>query len=284
MHWWPCLLLLLGCVGSSPAPTPPVATSKTPIGVLSFNIRYGSATDGPDAWPLRRESVAQLLVTSHAAWIGVQEALDFQLEYLDSVLVHHRRVGQGREGGTRGEHAAIYYDTRRFELLQSEDRWLSETPERAGSVGWDAALTRIATHAVLRERASGKEWSVWNTHFDHRGSRARTESARLLVQWIQTDQRPTVLMGDLNAGEDSAPLRLLRSAGLQDTFRTIHPQRAEVGTFHGFRGGSVGDKIDYVLVDNRSETLDANIIDSRGAHGRWPSDHHAVHALLMPTD
>lgn len=278
--------LLFGCgqPGSKATDSAVGPRSSLPVTAISFNIRYGTADDGPDAWPLRRESVARLLVESGADLIGLQEALEFQLEYLDRVLPNHRRVGQGREGGSRGEYTAIYYDTRRWELVHTQDRWLSKTPEQIGSVGWDAALTRMCTQVVLRDSASGREWSIWNTHFDHRGKRAREESARLLIHWMGRAAGPLVLLGDLNAGEDSPPLQALREGGLRDAFRDLHPDRQPVGTFHDFRGGLGGDKIDFVLVNASIRTLAAAILDQPGPNGRWPSDHHAVVAVLAATD
>lgn len=271
--WLWVVLFLAGCLRPAPPPA-------TPFTALSFNIRYGTAEDGPDAWPLRRESVANLLVQSGAELIGLQEALDFQLEYLDRVLVHHRRVGQGREGGSLGEHCAIYFDTRRFELLESHDRWLSPTPEQVGSVGWDAALTRIVSFARFRDRSSGTQLCVWNTHWDHRGVQAREESARYLARCFAQETGPRLLLGDLNTGERTPPLDVLRAAGWRDSYRDAQAQHAAVGTFHAFRGGREGEKIDYCLVDASLRTLEAEILDVRGLHGRYPSDHHAVSARL----
>ena len=71
---------------------------------------------------------------------------------------------------------------------------------------------------------------VVNTHFDHRGATARERSAALLGDWIGArGADPVVLLGDLNAAEDSAPLRQLRRAGLRDSFRVLHPDAERVG-------------------------------------------------------
>lgn len=279
---WLGALLLGGCVESGSgstanraAPAPP-----TELRAMSCNVRYGTADDGPDAWPLRCEALAAAIAVAAPDVLGVQEALDFQVAFLEQRLPHHRRVGQGRDGGTRGEHAALFLDRRRFELVDYGDFWLSETPDVVGSVGWDAALTRLCTWARLRDRASGREFTAWNAHFDHRGERARLESARLIASRIATTPGPHLLLGDLNCGEASAPLDALRAAGLRDSFRELHPAATAVGTFHAFRGGTDGAKIDYVLIDRGFEALAAELLTAPAANGRWPSDHHFVTATL----
>ena len=82
-----------------------------------------------------------------------------QVLYLDSCLTNYTYVGVGREDGkTRGEYSAIFYDTTRFIVLESSTFWLSKTPGKV-SVGWDAALERICTYALLQSRESGKK--IW---------------------------------------------------------------------------------------------------------------------------
>lgn len=280
-------LLWCGCIESSsgsraatsaaslsPAPAP------TELRAMSCNVRYGTADDGLDAWPLRRDALAAAIASAAPDVLGVQEALDFQVDFLEQRLPHHRRVGQGRDGGTRGEHAALFVDLRRFEIVDHGDFWLSATPDVVASVGWDAALTRSCTWARLRVRATGREFRVWNTHFDHHGEQARLESARLLAIRIAATPGPHLVLGDLNCGETSAPLDALRAAGLRDTFRDLHPDATAVGTFHAFRGATDGAKIDYVLVDRRFATLAAELLTAPAANGRWPSDHHFVTATL----
>lgn len=247
---------------------------------MTFNVRYGTANDGEDAWPKRRDEVAALIAANAPAILGVQEALAFQLEFLATHLPHHVRVGQGRDGGTRGEHAALFIDARRFAIATSGDFWLSETPEVAGSVGWDAALTRICTFAELREVGTDRTLWVWNAHFDHRGPTARARSAELLAARVRAHPGPHLLLGDYNCGEQSPALHTLRQAGLRDTWRDREPTTAAAGTFHAFRGGRRGEKIDYVLADAGLATQAATILDQPGPRGRWPSDHHAVVATL----
>lgn len=269
------LLWLLAACATTPMPPP------TPFTVLSWNIRYGNARDGADAWPHRRDELARQITAATPHILGVQEALDFQLAFLQRQLPDHERLGQGRDGGGRGEHAALFVDRRRFRIVAHGDFWLSPTPEVPGSVGWDAALTRICTWAELADRHDGTRLVVANAHFDHRGEQARARSGELLVERLAPRGAATIVLGDFNCGEASPALRTLRASGLRDTFLDRFPTAAAVGTFHAFTGRTTGDKIDYVLAGAAFTTVDAALLTRPGANGRWPSDHHGVLAVLQ---
>lgn len=262
--------------GAASRPLPPVK-------VLTYNIRYGAAKDGPNAWEIRRPLVRDFLLRSEAGVVGLQEALDFQLQYLLQSAPHYRTLGQHREGGAKGEFCGLLIDKNQYEVIRWGEYWLSETPTEVGSKSWDSALPRMAVWAHLKERLTGREFAVTTAHFDHRGKEARLHSAKLILQHRSKIQNlPWIVLGDFNAAESSPPLKVFKAAGLRDTFREIHPQAAEAGTFHGFGGATSGKKIDYVLVDAGWEVHDARI-ETWSQDNRFPSDHFPVSALLnMP--
>ena len=169
-------------VGGPSAEAPvPGAASAAPLKVMTFNIRYGTAGDGVNAWPERRHAVIEAIRRQDPDLLGVQEALAFQVDYLVSDLPQLGWFGVGRRDGKRkGEFSAVFYRRSRFEPVEHGTWWLSETPEVPGSVSWDSALSRTATWAVLRETRTGRKIVFVTTHFDHRGEKARRRSARLL--------------------------------------------------------------------------------------------------------
>ena len=135
----------------------------------------------------------------------MQEVLHPQLEDLLERLPEYDYVGVGRtDGATKGEYSPIFFLKDKYEALEKGNFWLSETPDVAGSKGWDAALERIASYAKLRDKATGKIFMAVNTHFDHVGVTARKESAKLIMQKIQqiVGNRPAVVTGDFNITED----------------------------------------------------------------------------------
>ena len=258
-----------------------LAPAQSPLRITSFNIRYGTAADGDNLWDRRRDLVVTTIREQTADLVGLQEALDFQLDYLTEHLPGYLRLGIGRDAGGKGEHAAILVSKARFEVLRHGDFWLSPTPDVPASRGWDAALPRICTWAVLRDRTDGAVIAWLNTHFDHRGVQAREESGKQIARWLEDFAGlPTLVTGDLNSGETSPALNALRAAGLRDTFRVLHPDAERAGTFCAFRGTDSGAKIDYVFCDARWEVRAAEI-DRREFEGRYPSDHFPVVAELV---
>jgi endonuclease/exonuclease/phosphatase family metal-dependent hydrolase len=251
-----------------------------PLRVVSFNIRYGTANDGEDRWELRRELVIDTIRDLDADLLGLQEALDFQVHELHEAFPRYRVIGVGRGPDGTGERACLFVDVERFEVRESGDFWLSLTPDLVASKGWDAALPRICSWAVLRDRENGTEFVWMNTHFDHRGELSRERSAALVVNRLaERPDLPAIVTGDLNADEESAALVTLRGAGLRDTYRVLHPEATESGTFTGFRSRAGPSKIDYVLCSDEWDVLEAGI-DRRGLGGRLPSDHFPVMALV----
>ena len=250
----------------------------TPLDVLSFNIRYGTAEDGADAWPFRSAAVLGYLQETSPHLIGLQEALAFQLAEIEAALPHHRRLGVGRDDGEEaGEHAAVAYDARRLAVLESETFWLSPTPSVPGSLGWGATLPRVCTWATFEDLATGERFAHLNTHLDHLSARAREAGIALALERL--GEGPAILTGDLNVGEGSAVAAEIRAAGLRDTFRTAHPEGAETGTFHGF-GREVGaEKIDGIFASAGVRVL-AAAVGPRTWAGRDLSDHLPVTARV----
>lgn len=260
---------------------------------MSFNIRYGTAADGPNRWELRRDIVVATIRAFDPDLLGTQETLAAQRDFLDARLAGHRSTGVGRDDGrVRGEMTAIWYRRERFEPLEAGHFWLSETPHLPGSVSWDAALPRMATWVRLRDRRrpAARPVLFLNTHFDHRGAEARRHAALLVRRELTRlgDGCDVILAGDFNAAEGSPPYATLFGPGAQaepavfrDTHRVARPQPgADEGTFNGFRvEATTGPRIDWIGVSTGWAVVSAGI-DRTTRDGRTPSDHFPVTAVL----
>lgn len=248
---------------------------------MSFNIRYGTANDGPDRWELRRGQLIDLLKTHNPDVVGLQEALHFQIDEILAALTDYRMVGVGRsDGGQGGEYAAILYRSSRLSVRRSNTFWFSDTPEIVKSNTWGAALERICTWAWFDDK-EGTPFYVFNLHLDHVSQPAREKSVGLLLERIaaRMPASPVVITGDFNTGEANPATRAMLQS-FRDTFRVLHRDATEVGTANQFKlGATGGDKIDYVFVEPNTEVLSADIIRT-AVNGRYPSDHFPVVATI----
>jgi endonuclease/exonuclease/phosphatase family metal-dependent hydrolase len=286
--------MLLGSVAIAAVAEPAAAAAEGPAGdanqvkVSTFNIRYGKAKDGDDAWDKRRELFMRTVKSMDPDLIGMQEVLAFQLDEIKAACPEYTFIAAGRDDGKReGEASPVGFRTDRFESLASGTFWLSETPEKVGSKGWDAALPRVATWVKLRDKKSGQTLLFFATHFDHKGKEARANAAKLLRRKVEAmrDGLPVIIVGDFNAPEGSPPYKnLLGPEGdpthLTDSFRETHPKHGpEEGTFNGFKGKRDGDRIDWIVHTGDVKAVSCEIVrDSENGH--YPSDHFPVKAVL----
>lgn len=276
---WTVALCLGTCAAMQTAPSR--AADPTAINVISFNIRNAHAPDGDNAWPNRSELFFRTIRAHNPDLLGMQEVVQRQLDETRQALPEYDHVGVAREDGKQqGEYAPLFYRRDRFELIETGTWWLSPTPAVVGSVGWDAALTRIATWARLRDKASDQPLLVINTHFDHVGVTARLESAKLLREKTKAEAGKVLVMGDFNCDDDDAPyLAMIEGGFLVDSYRQIVKQAGpDEATFHAFNGNTNGKRIDFIFT--RGFTTEAATIDRTRDGKRCPSDHDAVTARV----
>ncbi len=262
--------------------------AQVPLKVMTFNIRYNNPDDSANAWPNRKDKVASEILFLGANTLGVQEALNDQMQDLQQRLPQYKTIGVGRDDGkTKGEFSAIFYDTTRLQLLKSETFWLSETPTVAGHIGWDGACTRIVTWGKFRDKQTNKMFYHFNTHFDHMGKIARRESAKLLLQKVHqiSGKDAAIITGDFNAVPSDEPIQIIMNAGdplhLTDSKAISKtPHFGPAGTFNGWNIAEVDDQpIDYIFLKGKYDVLKhANISETWG--GRYASDHFAVYAEI----
>jgi endonuclease/exonuclease/phosphatase family metal-dependent hydrolase len=282
--------------GATPARTPAASSPSAvddpmSVRVMTFNIRYGTAPDGDDAWPRRRDQAVRVIKTFAPALLGLQEALRSQLDDIEAAMPELGEAGVGRDDGQRaGEYAAILYDRRRVTLLQQGTFWLSDTPEVPGSMTWGNRFPRVVTWGRFEERVRGETFYLFNTHWDHESQEARERGALLLMGRIATRaarRDPVLLTGDFNCGDANPAFKTLTqsfatvpdAAPLSDTFNAVHPSAEIVGTFHAFHGNSRGQKIDFVLASPEWQPIDAAIVRT-SENGHYPSDHFPVTAIV----
>lgn len=249
---------------------------------MSYNIRLDVASDGENRWDNRKEMLASQVLQKNPDFMGVQEALPQQMDYLNKNLKNYKYIGVGRDDGKReGEFSAIFYNISKYKVIEQSTIWLSPTPDRV-SIGWDAAYKRVCTYGLFENLKTKQKIWIFNTHFDHIGNIARQKSAELIldkIKAVNTNNFPFVLTGDFNLEPDSEPIKLITTQ-LNDSRIVAEETSGSVATFNGF---NIKEKpkvrIDYVFIPktitvNKYETL----VDVK--YNRYPSDHFPVYVEL----
>ncbi len=260
--------------------------------VVTFNVRYDNPNDGSNRWEVRIPIIESYFVNENPDVIGMQEVLHNQVNDLLNIMPGYSYVGTGRDDGKQGgEYSPIFYRKDKFNLLENSQFWLSETPEVPGSIGWDAAITRIVTWAKLEQKATGKTFYFFNTHFDHRGVKAREISPHLFSEKITeiAGNAPVIATGDFNIRKNHTTL----GSGLYDNlieifesnnslinslFISESPVTTAGATSNGFREewkvGEIGDAIDYIFVNKHFEVklyrVDRIMEDNVFISDHWP--------------
>jgi len=252
--------------------------------IMTLNIRRhsnGVTWRRADPWRHRAPAVRALLRQEQPTVVGLQEAMPDQADAVRAALgAAYRFVGRGHGRRGSGEGCPIFFDAERLELVDWDQAALSDHPREAGSRSWGNLIPRIAVTARFRDRRTGTAFTVVNTHLDPFSPRSRVRSVDALRAMV--GHGPSILTGDLNAGEGSRTLRaLLDDGGLQDAW-TAAARRltASVGTFAGYRAPRPSrPRIDWIVVTPDVRVASAGINDFR-KDGVWPSDHLPVQAVV----
>lgn len=258
------------------------------VNVMSFNIRMDNPEDSLNNWKYRKDVAAQIIKDQNIDIVGTQEVLNNQLQDLLERLPDYNYIGVGREDGKqKGEYAALFYKKERFEEEDSGTFWLSETPDVAGSKGWDGACERVASWAVLKDKETGKKIFAINTHLDHVGETARQKGVTLLIDRTKelSNGLPVIITGDFNAERESGVIKHAldpnNSMQLFDSYAIASTTDNAKWTFHDF--GKLPEEerpyIDYIFV-NKSVIVDEYKVMDEKLNDIYLSDHCPIVAKL----
>ncbi len=249
--------------------------------VITFNIRYDNPSDGVNRWDNRKEMIVGFLSRESPDIIGLQEVL----AHISANLPGYAYTGVGRDDGKAGgEFSPVFYNKVRFKSVDSGTFWLSPSPGDTASVGWDAALTRICTWALLLDTHADDTILALNTHFDHVGEKARQESARLIKSYIsdQTGWSSVLLTGDFNCTPDELPYATLTRGEnqLADACGDAVGAGGETpGTYNGFGHAGGEERIDMIFIRGNWKTTSCEVKKVRDG-AVYISDHFPVVAVL----
>lgn len=264
-------------------------TKPLELNVMTFNIRLDLPSDSLNSWQYRKDNAAEMVRMNDVDILGMQEVLLNQMNDLKERLPQYTAIGVGREDGAdKGEFSPIFYKKDRFSAIESGTFWVSETPEVAGSKGWDASYIRVATWAILKEKATGKEIFAINTHLDNDGLIARKEGGNLLLKKAEELGKglPIVLTGDFNDTPQSEAIKNITDASkanyLVDSKTIALKTSGTDWTFHNFGRLAESERplIDYIFVSKQIKVQDYAVLPDT-LNGTFVSDHKPVLSKII---
>jgi endonuclease/exonuclease/phosphatase family metal-dependent hydrolase len=250
------------------------------VSILTLNLRFGLAKDGPNDWKKRKKSLRDLLGQYAADFSGFQEANDFQIDYLEDALTGYDCIGRRTPAPAFWQSNVIFF-RKPWQCVHKDYFFLSPTPDIPSRFR-DSLWPRQCTVGMFRRGSD--ELICINTHLDFSPT-VQAASARIILDRIRPlpQKVPVIVFGDFNAGPDSPCHRILtgeapdRPAGsrvFQDVFTQPYP-----ATYHGFTGKTDGDHIDWILYSGALVPTSCAAIQE-AFDGRYPSDHYPLFATF----
>lgn len=247
-------------------------TDADTLRFMSFNIRCLEYN--------KRKNIVPTLIKEYAPdSLGVQECTHQWYENLTVTLPEYGFIGVGRDSGDLesgcGEISGILYNKDKYNLIDSDTFWLSETPDEV-SKGWDGACRRICTWAILEDKETGEQFAHVNTHLDHQGPEARTNGSAMVRDFALDFDMPVVVTGDFNFKKDTDLYNGMIGTGLSDA-ALIAAETMEGKTYHDYKGGEDGLPIDFIFTNEKvSEVLKYKIVRDK-YNGTYSSDHYPIY-------
>lgn len=275
--------------------------------IVSYNIRLLTKEDVEEHyWSNRKEPMVNLIDDMNPDIIGFQEVTHPQYRYLiENMSDEYNYYGLYRSGLNleRGdiivpdpdpnptltnqlfisivdEGSPIFYKKSRFELLEADNFWLSETPDKP-SAGWDASIKRICTYVTLKDHYTDEIITVYNTHFDHKGEIAREESGKLIYDYIDESQGKAIAMGDFNIPEGEDVYNTIIEGSLSDS-KYLAPltNRDNIPSYNGYGKYTRDVPIDFIFVDERYyDSLNYKVVSEKNDE-YYISDHFPIKVEL----
>ena len=257
-----CLPLFSLCSSGNDDPAPAPAPGKEwlhPIRGATYNIQYDNSSDQDNKWTTRRDLLRQLLQSEKFDIFGAQEPYLTQIKDIEPFLDGYTWVGEnviGDKTAQRRHYNPVFYRKDKFEVLDMGSFWYSETPSAPGSKGWDSYSPRMCNWVHFRIRANGREFYHFNSHFDHIGTTARAESAKLLVAKVReiAGGKPAFCTGDFNSNQNTEAYKTIAGSSiLADSYvRCPSKTNGDWPTYNGYKYISTppaaASRIDHVFV------------------------------------
>jgi len=218
------------------------------LSVLTLNLRFGLADDGPNDWRHRKKGFPSLFEKYRSDFFGFQEANDFQIDFLDHLLTDYDYIGR-RSPSPSFWQSNILFFKKSWDCIHHEHFFLSPTPS-VPSRFMKSLWPRQCTIGMFKTER--RQVICVNTHFDFDVS-VQIQSANLILDRLShlPEDVPVILMGDFNSPPFSPCYNIFKgqedtSSGNAGYFKDAF-KKPFTGTHHGFTGNTNGDHIDWIL-------------------------------------
>ncbi len=252
------------------------------ITVMSTNVRCYSPDDlFKKSWFYRAHMIIENVNSVKPDIIGFQEVTFMHYDYLKAAMPDYNSEISYRDDFILSEGCPIFYRTDKYEKVDSGSFWLSETPE-VMSKDWGSAHYRVANYVILRDKASGNEFIVFNTHLDHVSDTARINGIKVVLDKIaEFGNLPAMLMGDFNAKPSSETI-----TSTKDSFDDAHDIASEADegpTYHAWGTQPNRERIDYIMISKDTATVsEYRVLDNYDKENEaYSSDHASIYIKLQ---
>ena len=251
--------------------------------LVSSNIRFANDHDGKHSWKNRKGLLASTFNSLNIDFLGTQEGRKEQLNELAASLEHLKLIQNHRMWIADRMYPSLFYNFNKYEVLHSQDIWLSTTPHEPGSSSFNSAFPRLFTLATFENKITLEKICVVNTHLDHILSSTREYQVQVLIQELKALKlKPHIIMGDFN----EKPCHNIKKA-MSEEFQLYDPwcekNIPEETSHHGFKGTStlIGDRIDWILVNTKWK-CSSIYLEKKSVNNIYLSDHYPLVATVIP--
>ena len=245
--------------------------------VMTFNLRVDSPGDGINQFFSRAPRIFKTIRDESPDLMGFQEDADDMRAFLRKNLSEYTILGCGCHRDYHSVGNSIVYKTERFQLIDFETGWLSNTPRVPGSTygGDQSKYPRSYHRARLHDVETGKTYQFVNMHADHVGANAKLSATKQILEMLKAYTNETIFVcGDLNSRPDTPSI----CAFTEDEDVRLFDATAQLpGTYHGY-GTCEPWKSDYIF--SNLPCSESYLVEDVPQNGVYISDHNPVVATF----
>lgn len=247
--------------------------------VMTFNLRVNSPGDGVNQFFFRTPRILKAIRDEAPDLIGFQEDDDEMRAFLRKNLPEYTILGCGCHRDFHSVGNSIVYKTERFQLIDFESGWLSNTPNVPGSTygGDQSKYPRSYHRARLHDTEAERVYQFVNMHADHVGANAKLSATKQIMEMLKAyADEPIFVCGDLNSHPGTPSV----CAFLEDRELPLLDATADLpGTFHGYGTRVPTYKCDYIF--SSLPCFESHLVEDIPEHGVYISDHNPVVATFQ---